>query len=622
MSQFDPLSIRRNLVSGLVGKLQSNIDFHENAWMINQQASWRPTFAQSVRINALLEHDRIIVADDTGINGKTFTGVGSKFQLDRVTQKRNCAFIIAPNSGLCDAWSQGEINFYAQKVGAPQQKVIAIQNYSDLGHIPTSPDYRPDFVAINWEKLAKRKDNHNWLTLEAFIRKLNAEIYILDECHRGKSLSSLTGRRTKDVIQYTIGKKVLALSATPAANRHADLAMVFHMLDPIKYPHPEQFAFSGSEAMAGFLAGEQWYRLTRDQMRESLGMPTPVEEVITVGLTEAESLAYFTAWQDCVMLGQGLSELRKLLIYPTLSPYSGPFEQIQASKIIALERLVNQSISDGRKVVVKSNLVHCGPEERYFLKKLVAQVGAQDDTLVIHSQHTLRQRKEIARKFREQAQYTRMFCTPASEESVSFLTGDIPCDLYFLEPDMTPRAERQITGRVDRRGQRGDVRLRYLLAKSDLATTMMQECVQFLARRYGIKIPKKFKPRFIDEDMFNMRVEKNKINDKIYACHTLTRSEEKINDANTLFQAAAHFSSSIQGDNVRKKIGPFELATLTQAAWRNIGEEQYAKLVQTRGYKKWKQNYEEGHQGSASQISQQVLNRWLVEYEKKVQEIT
>jgi SAM-dependent methyltransferase len=68
--------------------------------------------------------------------------------------------------------------------------------------------------------------------------------------------------------------------------------------------------------------------------------------------------------------------------------------------------------------------------------------------------------------------------------------------------------------------------------------------------------------------------------------------------------------------SVFKDMQPFELSSLIQTRWRNLGEDQFESLVKSKGWKKWRNLYEDGWDGSASQATNVVLGK-LVD---KVQE--
>ena len=88
--------VRSRLLNRVAGTLDGYLQFHE-AISENSEPGW-PTWSQSIRIKALLDNRRILVADDTGVNGKTFTAVASKFSLDKKTDRKNPALVISPNS--------------------------------------------------------------------------------------------------------------------------------------------------------------------------------------------------------------------------------------------------------------------------------------------------------------------------------------------------------------------------------------------------------------------------------------------------------------------------------------------------------------------------------------------
>jgi hypothetical protein len=295
------------------GTLEDYLNFYTR-FVKNTEPGW-PTWSQAIRIRALMNNKRILVADDTGVNGKTFTAIASKIALEDELGVHVPTFIIGTNDGLINAWSQSEVDMYAEKLHTRKQKVLTIRDFKDLYNTDSSID----FTVINWDKLSKRESSSQWKSLEHVLKVIEPKFYVLDECHNAKSHRSLRGKTIQRIVPYTLDKYLMLLSATPIPNRYRDLAMVFHLLDPIKYPDPTIFTYSPAEVMQELLDRQVWFRLTRQDLKEELGLPDFVEKVVPVQLSDKESELYYKAWSDCVTLGEGLTELRKILYNPSLS---------------------------------------------------------------------------------------------------------------------------------------------------------------------------------------------------------------------------------------------------------------------------------------------------------------
>ena len=133
-------SISRDRLGEMVAReLQGYLDFYDG--MVSRTEPGWPTFSQSIRMKALLNNKRILVADDTGVNGKTFTAVASKFSLDDHLGERTGTLVVAPNSGMLNAWSSDEVNRYAGYVRAGRQEVVTIENYSGLERVTGDTDF-------------------------------------------------------------------------------------------------------------------------------------------------------------------------------------------------------------------------------------------------------------------------------------------------------------------------------------------------------------------------------------------------------------------------------------------------------------------------------------------------
>ncbi|MEN9626283.1 MAG: hypothetical protein RL557_611 [archaeon] len=122
-------STRQLLLKNVLANLQRYVEFDQR--IIQDIEGMQPRFYQSVRMHALQQNKRILVADDTGF-GKTYTFVGGKLQLDKDKREKHNALIISPFSGMEDAWHPDEINRYASYMRMPPQNVVTVNEMRDL----------------------------------------------------------------------------------------------------------------------------------------------------------------------------------------------------------------------------------------------------------------------------------------------------------------------------------------------------------------------------------------------------------------------------------------------------------------------------------------------------------
>jgi superfamily II DNA or RNA helicase/SAM-dependent methyltransferase len=555
-----------------------------------------------MRMKALIDNKRILVADDTGVNGKTFTAVGSKLALDKKEGERHPTLVIAPNSGLLNAWSPKEIDRYAGIMDMPEQNTITVEKYGDLEKI--TPE--TDFAVLNWEKLSVREDDARWGKLDYALGVLDPKITVLDECHSAKGTNSLRGKTMQRITQRINGDRLMLLSATPIPNKYRDLGMIFHMLDPDKYQNPKMFTHTPPEVMKELLDRQSWFRLTRYDLKEEIGLPEFDEMEIPVNLSDEEAEIYFKGWADCVTLGQGLTELRKTLYNPALSKYGATFSG-RSSKLEAITEFIDERVADGEKVILKTNYV------TGILDDLVEAVG--HDPLVVIGDTERSDRNPLFWQFKNNPKKQVLIVSSVGEESVDLTTGDTPLTLIPYEPEINPREFNQFSGRGYRRGQNAPVTHATFVTQSETLNQMMRGYLQTLADEHGIKVPKKFRPRTIDVDMLGMRRAKDSIVNKVYGGDRITKREESVYDASEVDRAVTHLEGLVK-PSVFKDMQPFELSSLIQTRWRNLGEDQFESLVKSKGWKKWRNLYEDGWDGSASQATNVVLGK-LVD---KVQE--
>ncbi|MBI4439137.1 methyltransferase domain-containing protein [Candidatus Woesearchaeota archaeon] len=584
--------------------LEDYLSFYED-FTRQSEPGW-PSWAQSIRVRALLKKKRVLVADDPGVNGKTFSAIASKIALERETGSSFPTFVVSPNSGMINAWSEASITDYAAKLHARPQRVLTVRAYEDLAH--ATPNL--DFLVINWEKLSVEPQSQEWQGIERALNVMNPQFFAIDELHNGKSATSLRGQTLQRLTAHTIGKYLMALSATPIPNRYRDLSIVFHLLDPLKFSSPSMFTYSPAEVMRELLARQVWFRLTRQDMKEDLGLGDFREEVVPFELSRQEAEAYFRAWSACVTVGEGLSELRKILYNSRLSKYAAAAPEF-SSKMVAVAAKVDELVRQGHKVAIKADYVNG------VLDPLAKLLSERHDTVVVKSEHSLEERKEFYDRFRDPRGPSVLLVGPHSNESVDLTTGSIPLDELSIEPEMTPGEKGQWTGRGYRRGQTADVTHYSFVAQSSVLNDWMRAYVAELCQNFGVRLPRNFVPRTIDSDMLAMCSAKERVIEKIYGGRDLTREEESLYDANPQdFNAAMRHLESMVAPGSFKSIKPFQVATLMQTRWRNLGEEGFEQLIQTKGWAGWTRRYEAGWRGSASEETLRILGG-IIELDRK-----
>lgn len=309
------------------------------------------------------------------------------------------------------------------------------------------------------------------------------------------------------------------------------------------------------------------------------------------------------------MLGEGLAELRKSLYDARLSKYGAGIIQ-PGSKLKALADLTDKLVDEGQKVIIKTNYVHNG-----ILKQIVDAVNHKRTVVEVSGDTDINSRKPLYWQWKNNPDVNVMVTSSVSEESVDLTTGDKPASMILMEPEMTPRGFNQLSGRIYRRGQTADVTMYSLISQSDVLNKMMTGHLQELAAQYGVKVPKKFRPRTIDDDMGAMRKAKDSIVNQIYGGERITKKQEKMYDADEVDRAVAHLEGLVAPSHFRS-MKPFELSAIIQTRWRNLGEDQFERLVHSRGWKKWRNLYEDGWEGSASHVTNEIIGK-LVDIEEQ-----
>ncbi len=617
----------RDMMSGLINFYHETIKDTEPGW---------PSWAQILRIHGIMHNDRILNADGTGINGKTFAAVASKIIRENEYGSINRTLVIAPNGGLLNAWAGSEIDRYASKMHARKQKTVTIEDYVDLKKVTNDTD----FVVLNWEKLRLQKGTKRFNEFKQFLESYNPSFFVLDEVHNAKSISSLTTQTLLELVPYTYhldkskqaddwrdqvlykdkkdgkgqvpaSKDVMLLSATPIPNRYKDLSIIFHLLNPIKYTDPRIFRSAPADIMRELLGQQVWFRLTRDQVKDDLGLPDLLEEKIEVELTNKEAEIYFRAWSDCVMLGAGFVELRKILYNPSLSKYADEDTPKYSSKMLELAKRAKKDLARGEKVAIHTSYV------TGVIEPLTELLGKFCKVEYVIGDVDLADRKDAITLWRNSKKPGTLILSSVGNESMDMTTGKVPVNLYSLEPEMTPREYEQLQGRFHRRGQEATVTHRTLVAKSEHLNRLMMESLDSLSEEYGVEIPKNFRARTIDADLFAMRIAKQKIIEKIYGCVDISKIEQMIYDADSSDKNLSTYSDSLFLLRRLRSKTPWQQAMKMQAEWRNLGEEKFGTLIKRDVWKEWREFHEQGWERSISDYTLQAVGAIIDTLPKK-----
>jgi len=499
---------------------------------------------------------------------------------------------------------------------------------------------------LDWNPLQNPRLHKRWKQLKEALERLNPDMYVIDEAHQARG--KLRGGTIRRINKSSLDDYMLLLSATMIPNRFKDLGIIFELLDP-EHCNADQFAYQSREAFKLIWDKQMWIRITRGEMKEVLGLGEFIEkEPAKACLTNEEAKIYLASWQRCIDFGKGLSDLRKLLFDPFLSDYAPSkkryteeevselvkwgkaigvkgfyhpedehnvkpghytykvdgkkrsFKLGLSSRLKRAKEIADAALKRGEKVIIKTSYV----EE--VIGNVAHILGGDKEMLVVSGATPLDVRKWAYTRFRDCSGPDMLLVSPVAEESVNLSAGEQDMTIISLEPEMTIREERQLTGRGYRRGQKGNVVHQTIMTMSYTLQDMMIEYMGDLGK-LGVKVPKKFEPRTICEDMYTMRVAKQEVAELFYALKPISKKQQGIWDVDTLNNALNHLLGIVRLRELRMG-SPFGLATLIQTKWQNTGEEEFKELVQTPGWRDWTKLYEQGWEGSESQKTLGVAN--------------
>jgi len=583
-----------------IGRLQSYIDFYDSI----RHNGW-PTFYQSIRIKSLLDNGRIFLADDMGM-GKTFVGVMGKVLLEEKYGRRP-ALIVSPKPAMAEndylhgPWSESEINTYSSMMGRRPQKVVAIHTFQDLASV----DGDTDFVVINYEKLSRDKDSNRY---QQALMKMDFGLVDLDEVHNVKNPSTNRFAVLQPLIEMYRDRPLILSSGTIPANTLNEMGTYLWALDPTAYPNPRQWRFEADpEAVRKMLDRHQWFRITRAELKEELGLADLNDgNILDVELSEAEAHAYFETWKNCSFLGDKLVRLRQCefnpALVPQLSGYCGPFSKRQT-----INRLIEQKVADGESVAVYLPLKTGIIDEFVDDNQKWGAAKIEGDT-----PYALRY--EIADAWKK-GEIKVAFLTSVMSEALDLSLGDRPATFIFGEPPFTPREYHQPPGRIWRRGQHAPVTVYYAITKSDVLNSLMQNAVDEIVEENNIPRPRNFSPRTISQDKMRLVRYKLAVAENVYKGVVPEEWERQLFETRTEEEARRFMEGMVSLPKV-EKIPAFTQAILLQSMWRGVGEDGYRQIAETPLGERYTRLYTEDWDGTFSASTNNAIAKIIAAEEK------
>jgi superfamily II DNA or RNA helicase/ubiquinone/menaquinone biosynthesis C-methylase UbiE len=589
---------QKKIVNKVFQGLQSFIDYYKE---LIEQGKSRIDFYQAIRIKSFMDHGRILVGDGTG-TGKTIVALGAKDALDKELKKkgedrRSRVLVLAPSTGTDASWGQEKMDEYCRMFNIERQKVLIVKRPSDLRKLEKG-DVHYDMVIFGYGKLGTLPEKNKWL---GRLTKLEFDAVFFDEVHKVKNFQSNTGKCTKKIIERYKDKRTIALSATLIPNTLDDgIGMLLYISDPDKHADAENYTYNNDpELVRGLWLGQRWFRRTLAQVR---GYDNAKERTQEVELYDEEAECYFDMWQQCAYTGLKYSKLQRFLISKELAEKKGIR---RSAKLDALDRIVEQSVKEGKKVIIWSPLVEVVTES------LMHRYEQHGSIRIDGSVTATAQRYKKSKTFRKSRLINVLVISTVADEAIDLSCGSTPVVLVRLIPPITPRDKIQSAGRADRRTQEAPVEIINLIGKSETLTRMMVSFVNNDLAQYGINPPKRFLAQTIDVDVAKLLEWKLYITEKIFKGEKLSDRDMGIWKATDVDQARRYLKSSI--NDRKRNIPPFVKVIFIDHKFRGAGAEKVAEAMQSGVGEAYAKFYEQGWKGSHSQNTLELIKKLMIE---------
>ncbi len=566
-----------------------------------------PAYHQSIRIKDFVKYGRVACMDDMG-TGKTLIPVRAKPIFDQMNGRKP-ALVIAPKSSMDDnerlhgAWSQSEIDKYSSTLGMRRMNVLPIFNRGDFEKF----DSNTDFVVINYDKLSRDAEGTTYMRA---LMQMDLGMIVPDEAHHFGNPNTQRFAAAKPLIEKYKNQPLFLASGTMPANSFKEFKSYLWMLNPDKYPDPREWRFDDDiGALRRMLDEHHWYRITRHQLKEQLGLGDfHDDQTLHVELTDEEALAYFEVWKNCAFLGDKMIRLRQCEYNPGILPqFAEQFAGHVSSKRIAINRSIEQAVDEGQSVLVYL------PLKTGIIDDFVAD-NRRFGAIKIEGDTKYRARFELGADFKsEQARVA--FITRVMSESRDLSLGDRPAKVIYAEPPWDPREYMQPAGRVWRRGQRAPVTIENVVTQSAFLNELMESSIDELVAEHGIKRPKHFTPRTISYDKLRLVRYKLAAVEKFYAGNMPENWEQRLFEARTEDDARAFMEGMVSLPKLERP-SSFKIAIMMQSMWRGIGEEGYRKLVNMPIAGKYANLYTDGWDETFSATTNKAIARMIAAEEQ------
>lgn len=554
------------------------VDRRLNHWNESQNGNGlKPNYHQAEAVYEVLEkgNGRALIEHTTG-SGKTFLTAQIKGGLEKKLGRPARVVVLSPEQALRTAWSEEELNLYADALNLDKQRRVHITGRSAMSDIRGY-----DFLGLNYHKLGyidpDESPNPYFDFLQELFRnpRLRPDIIALDEAQNLKTPRSNRTRWLEQLSADTKGSDTLwlSLSAYAVPNRLEDAGVPLHFLDPEHFPLAKYHYRENPHAIKDMRQQGKWLTFTREDLKALLGLPELTDNPVYLEMDDEHVRRYLDLWKNGDMsLAKKLYGLKRIAIDAS---YDGLRERVGD--------IFSTPVGRDSQVLIFTDLKTGILPRLYDVLRPLTPDGS--DVAVVDGDSPFEERVQAAKRFRDGKTKIQVN-TEVMSEGIPMNTQG-PCYIIYVRPTSVPGSRYQGIGRVDRRNQTKPVYVNELVVQSSQLAELMRATVPELEAQYHVRFPATWTPTTIPQDERSMRLSKEQIyNDKVKQGLGITDVEESLmntDEANiTDSEHSQHLTSipPVSPQHILKRVA---IGFAKQAGLYGAGSTEIAEAVEGRG---------------------------------------
>jgi SNF2 family DNA or RNA helicase len=408
-----------------------------------------------------------ILADDMGL-GKTVQTIAHLLRLKENGKLEKPALVVVPTTLIAN-WEREIENF------APNLSYTTVYGKNRKKKLEEAFKGSTDLILTTYNLILKDKELY---------REKEFSFIILDEAQKVKNYRT----KTYGAVVSLKGENRLALSGTPIENNLSELWALFNFLMPgflgtinefkKNFQNPIEKGDSKLKKLLGKRVRPFILRRTKKEVLKEL--PPKVEIVKLAKFSEKEARLYesirslmekevrkaiekFGFKRSHIYILEALLKLRQVCCHPSLLKIEEAKKVKESAKLELLRELLEELISEGRKVLIFSQFVSM---LKIIEESILKKAGYSYEVLT----GSTRDRKRVIERFKE-GKDVFLISLKAGGLGLNLTEADT---VILYEPWWNPAVESQATDRVYRIGQKNKVFIYKLIVENSVEEKILE----------------------------------------------------------------------------------------------------------------------------------------------------